>query len=312
MTAAPATGRRPTGHLAALLRAGKFVVTSEVVPPRSGDAAGLAEAARALVGSCDAVNVTDNPGAAAHMSPVAGAAVVAAAGVEPTVQLTCRDRNRLALTGDLLGAWALGARNVLCLSGDPLAVGDHPGARTADDVTVLDLVRLARRLRDEGRPLSGEPVAAPPRYLVGVADTPLVSHYDFGRLEAKLDAGADFLQTQIVFDVDAFGGWVERARERGVLERVAVLPGVAVARSARALRHLREHLPGVAVPDEVVARLEAAGPRGEEEAGVLVTTEVVRAIRAMPGIAGVHVMGLGRAEPVRRVVAAAGLFPRAA
>jgi methylenetetrahydrofolate reductase (NADPH) len=286
-----------------------FCVTAEVVPPRSGSSRSLSAQARELVGYADAVNITDNPTSVAHMSPVAGAAIVAGAGLEPVMQITTRDRNRLGLTSDLLGAWALGARSVLCLTGDPPSVGDHPEAKAVFDLDVLDLVSLVAGLRRDGHLASGRPVEDPPRFFVGVADTPLATPYDFGRLEQKAERGADFVQTQIVFDVDAFGAWAEVARERGLLDRMFVLAGVAVPRSTASARFMRQHLPGVTVPDGVIDRLERAGPEAHEE-GVRLTVEIVAKLKAMPGIAGIHVMGLGRMEPVRSVIAAAGLLPR--
>jgi methylenetetrahydrofolate reductase (NADPH) len=299
---------RSGARLERLFRHGVFSVSAEVVPPRSADPEGVRRQARALVGYADAANVTDNPAASAHMSSEAGAAFVAEAGLEPIVQLACRDRNRLALTSSLLGAWALGARCVLCLTGDPASVGDHPDTPGVYDLAVTDLVRLARSLRDEGRLLSGQVIEGAPRYLIGVADVPLAEPYDFGRLEAKIEAGADFVQTQIVFDVDAFGAWAERARERGLFERVTLLAGTAVPSSARSARFLRD-LPGVAVPDEVIRRLDEAGPDAAGE-GVRVTAEVIARLKAVRGVAGVHLMGLGRPESVTAAVQAAGLYPR--
>jgi 5,10-methylenetetrahydrofolate reductase len=285
-----------------------FAVTAEVVPPRSADPETVRAQARALVGYADAANVTDSPTGTAHMSPVAGAALVAAEGVEPTIQLACRDRNRLALTGDLLGAWALGARNVLCLTGDRASAGDHPEAVEVHDLTVTDLVRFAVRLRDRGTSLAGAPMDPAPGYFVGVADVPLADPYDPGRLQAKADAGADFVQTQIVYDVDALGEWAERVRPLGVFERMFVLVGVAPPRSAASARFMRGHLPGVIVPDEVVRRLEdAEDPAGE---GVRITVEVLKRLREIDGVAGVHVIGLGREGSVRRVIEEAGLLPR--
>jgi methylenetetrahydrofolate reductase (NADPH) len=302
---------RSGSRLEQLLHRGIFCVTAEVVPPRSADPAVVASQARSLVGYADAANVTDNPTSAAHMSTVAGAALVWDAGVEPVMQLTTRDRNRLGLTSDLLGGWAMGARNVLCLTGDPPAVGDHPGTGGVYDLSVLELVSLATGLRTDGRLWSGAVIEDPPRYFVGVADVPLSDAYDFGRLEQKADRGADFVQTQIVFDVDAFGEWAERAKERGILERMFVLAGVAVARGPRSARFMREHLPGVIVPDEVVARLDAAGEESETE-GVRITVEVLAKLRSIAGLAGVHLMGLGHLEPVQRVIRDAGLLPRPA
>jgi 5,10-methylenetetrahydrofolate reductase len=311
-TSRPASGPvgRPVGRLERILRAGHFSVTAEVVPPRSSDAETVRAQARELVGYADAVNVTDNPAASAHMSPLAGIALVAASGIEPTAQLTVRDRNRLALTSELLGAWTLGARNVLCLSGDPVGVGDHPDATEVKDLSALDLVRLAATLRSEGRILSGAEIEDPPRYFVGVADAPLAERYEVARLEAKVDAGAGFVMTQIAYDVDAMRVWVEIARSRGILERAFLIAGVAPLRSARSARFLDEHLPGVRVPGEVLSALDDAGPGGEGEVGLSITADVIRQLREIEGIAGVHVMGLGSQRTVAKVVEDAGLLPR--
>jgi 5,10-methylenetetrahydrofolate reductase len=302
---------RSESRLERLLHEGVFAVTAEVVPPRSADPEAVRIQARGLVGYADAVNVTDNPTSSAHMSSQAGSALVAAAGLEPVVQLTCRDRNRIGLTSDLLGAWALGARNVLCLTGDPPSVGDHPGAKQVFDLTVIELIRLAAGLRAEGRLLSGAVIESPPRYFIGVADVPLSDGYSFARLEQKAEAGADFVQTQIVFDLDAFEAWAEEARSRGIFERMFVLAGVAVPRGPRSALYMRDHLPGVVVPDRIMQHLEDAGPNAEAE-GVRLAVEVVARLKAVKGIAGIHVMGLGKMDPVRRVIRSAGLLPRAA
>jgi 5,10-methylenetetrahydrofolate reductase len=302
---------RSESRLERLLHEGIFAVTAEVVPPRSGAPDAVRAQARGLVGYADAVNVTDNPTSSAHMSSQAGSAMVAAAGLEPVIQLTCRDRNRIGLTSDLLGAWALGARNVLCLTGDPPSAGDHPEAKEVFDLSVVELIGLTAELRSEGRLLSGAFIESPPRYFIGVADVPLADGYSFDRLEQKVEAGADFVQTQIVFDVDAFEAWAEEARTRGVLERMFVLAGVAVPRGPKSARYMRDHLPGVRVPDRVVQDLEDAGPDAEAE-GVRLTVEVVARLKAIPGIAGIHVMGLGKMDPVRRVIRSSGLLPRPA
>lgn len=299
----------PSSGLEALARSRRFCVTSEVVPPRSGSSEPVDRQARELVGYADAVNVTDNPTASAHMSPVAGAGIVARAGLEPTVQLTVRDRNRLALAGDLMGAWALGARNVLCLTGDPLTVGDEPDASFVGDIGLLELVSLASTLRSEGRLPSGAEVADAPRYFVGVSDTPILEHYDPARLEVKLDAGAHFVMTQIAYDVDRLGAWADDVRPRGVFERATVLVGVAPLRSAKQAHFMNEHLPGVHVPADLLRALEDAGPEAEA-LGTAQCVEVVEAVRKIPGVSGVHVMGLGREEAVRHVIESSGLLPR--
>jgi methylenetetrahydrofolate reductase (NADPH) len=295
--------------LEALARSRRFCVTSEVVPPRSGSSEPVDRQARELVGYADAVNVTDNPTASAHMSPVAGAGIVARAGLEPTLQLTVRDRNRLALAGDLLGAWALGARNVLCLTGDPLSIGDEPEASFVGDIGLLELVSLVADLREHGRLPSGAEISDPPRYFVGVADTPLVERYDPARLEVKLDAGAAFVMTQIAYAVDRLAAWADQVRPRGVFERAIVLVGVAPLRSAKQARYMDRHLPGVHIPDDLMQALEDAGPEAEA-LGTAQCVEVITTLQKIPGIAGVHVMGLGREEVVRHVIEGAGLLPR--
>jgi len=297
------------GRLAALLAAGEFCVTGEIVPPRGADGSAVGAHARGLVGSVDAANVTDNPTANAHMSPAAGAAFVAQAGLEPTLQLTVRDRNRLAFTSELLGGWALGARSVLCLSGDPVSLGDDPDAAAVHDLDVLEAVRLARRLRDEGLTLGGSEVADPPRYLIGVAEMPLADRYDPTRLEQKLDAGADVIWTQIAYDVEALSAWADVVRARGILERAKVLIGVVPLRTVKGARFMAEKLPGVRVPGGTIAALEAAGDDAAE-VGLRLTIDVVEGLKRIDGVSGVHLMGMGHDDAVRAVVEGAGLFPR--
>lgn len=306
MNAASAAAGGRLGHI---LRSGAFAVTSEIVPPRSADAEAVTRHARALVGSVDAVNVTDNPTANAHMSAVAGAAFVATAGIEPTLQITCRDRNRLAITSELLGGWALGARNVLCLTGDPMHIGDEPDAGTVNDLSVNGLVAAIRRLRDEGVTTSGAEIDDPPRYLIGVAEMPLADPYDPSRLDRKLDAGADLIWTQIAYDVEALSAWADSARARGVFERASVLIGVAPLRTPNGARFMNERLPGVRVPTAMVEALEAAG-EDSHRVGLDLTVEVVRQVERIDGVSGVHLLGMGHDDSVREVVARAGLFPR--
>jgi methylenetetrahydrofolate reductase (NADPH) len=284
-------------------------VTSEIVPPVAGSAASIREHALGLVGYVDAVNLTDNPTASAHMSPVAAARFAYEAGVEPTVQLTVRDRNRLALTADLLGAWALGARNVFCLSGDPIHVGDDPDATTVRDLDVQDVIRLARRLRDDGSTLAGKEVADPPRFLIGVADVPLTDPYDPARLEAKLDAGADFVMTQITYDIEGLAAWAETMRPRGLFERAHVLVGITPLRSARQARFMDERLPGVSVPPSLIAEVDAAGPDGPA-VGRDQAVRLIQEMRRINGMAGVHLMAMGHDDTTRAVIEASGLFPR--
>ena len=297
------------GHLAALLARDAFVVTGEIVPPADASISTVTEHAVALVGSVDAVNLTDNQTATPHLSPVAAVAAAAAAGIEPTIQLTVRDRNRLALTSDLLGAWALGARNLFCLSGDPIHIGDHPEAAVVVDLDVLGLIGLAKRMREDGTTLAGVDLADPPRFLIGVADLPLGDPYDPARLERKLDAGADFVMTQIVYDAEALAGWADLVRGRGLFERASVILGMMPLRSAKQARFMNEKLPGVSVPTEMIDALEAAG----EEApavGLELAVSMIEELRRIRGIAGIHVMAMGHDEATRALIARSGLFPR--
>jgi methylenetetrahydrofolate reductase (NADPH) len=300
---------RPSGRLAAILSRAAFAVTGEIVPPKGASAAPVADHARGLVGYVDAVNLTDNPVASAHMSPLAGVRFVADAGIEPTVQLTVRDRNRLGLTADLLGAWALGARNVFCLSGDPVHVGDHPEATVVGDLTVNDMIALARRMREDGTTLSGGELADPPRYLIGVADVPFAEPYDPARLGSKLDAGADFVTTQIVYDAERLAGWAERMRAEGLFERAKVIIGVTPLRSAKQARFMDEKLPGVHVPAATIDALEGAGDDAAA-VGMELTTTLIEDIRGIPDVAGIHVMAMGHDDVTRDLIERSGLFPR--
>jgi methylenetetrahydrofolate reductase (NADPH) len=298
----------PDGHLAALLDARTFAVTAEVVPPRSGDAGAVRDAARGLVGYVDAVNVTDNPRASAHMSPLAGVHAVRDAGIEPTLQLVARDRNRLAIAADLMGGWALGARNLLILAGEPIAQGDEPAAKPVFDLGPEEVVGLARRIRDEGTTASGATVADPPRFLIGVADVPLADGYDPAKLEERLEAGAEVIWTQIVYDVDRLEAWLEVLRGRGLLDRASVLVGLVPLRSVANARFL-DGLFGVHVPPAIHSALEDAGDDAER-IGVELTVGIVERLRGIDGVGGVHLMGIGRDDLVRSVVERAGLFPR--
>jgi methylenetetrahydrofolate reductase (NADPH) len=242
------------------------------------------------------------------MSPLAGARFVHEAGAEPTLQLVCRDRNRLAITADLMGGWALGARNLLVLGGDPMDVGDHPDAKSVFDLAPNEVVALARRIRDEGTIGSGAEIFHPPRYLIGVADVPLSDPYDPAKLEAKLDAGGDVVWTQIVYDVDRLGEWADLVRPRGIFERAKVIVGLVPLRSLGNARFL-DGLFGVHVPTSAFDLLEQAGDQ-VEAAGVSFTIDVARRIREIDGVSGLHLMGIGRDDLVRRVVENTDLFPR--
>lgn len=295
-----------------LLRAGTFVVTAELQTTDGADAGTVYAAADALAGKVDAVNCTDNSAAHPHLSPLAAAKLLVDRGVEPIVQFTCRDRNRLALQADLLGAHALGARNVVCMTGDDVTAGDHPEAKPIYDIDSVHLLRIARILRDGGTYLSGRPLSSPPTFLIGAVENPFAPPVDFRalRLAKKIDAGAEFFQTQICFNVERMRAFMRLVVDSGAAERAWILAGVYVPRSGRAASYLRDWVPGIDVPDEVVRRLEGVASDRQEEEGVRIAVEICEEIRAMPGVAGLHLMSIKGDHAIVRVVEELGLLPR--
>jgi methylenetetrahydrofolate reductase (NADPH) len=252
----------------------------------------------------DAVNVTDNQGAHVRLSALAGALAVRDAGVEPVMQLTGRDRNRIALQSDLLAAGALAIPNLLLLSGDHPRYGDHPDAAPVFDLSNTELIGVARALRDDGRLMSGRQVSPPPRYLIGAVVDAIGPPEP---LQAKIAAGAEFVQTQLVFDQPAFHDWLGRVRDLGLHARCALLAGVGPIRSLRTLEFLRSRVPGVQVPDEVVRRLLGVPPDRVAEEGMRLCVETVQRLRETPGVAGVHLMPAGVEQAVPEIVQRAGL-----
>jgi methylenetetrahydrofolate reductase (NADPH) len=309
VSAAPA---KPRSGLEALLRAGHFVVTAEMQPSSGADPEEVRSLASGLAGKVDAANCTDNPAARPHLSSLAAGHVLARSGVEPIVQLTCRDRNRLALQADLLGAACLGAPNVLLLTGDHVSAGDHPDARPLFDLDSLHLLRMARILRDQGTYLSGRALSKAPSYFVGAVENPFAPPHDYRpiRLAKKIEAGAEFVQLQLCFNLPRLREFVDRARDLGLLERVFLLVSVYVTRSTRALRYLRDVVPGIDVPDAVMARLEHGPTELQAEEGFRLALETVAALREIPGISGVHLISIKGQEAILRLIDAAGLLPR--
>lgn len=294
--------------LAELFTRGTFVVTAELGPPAEPDGRLVSDAAAALRPVVHAANVTDNQAATVKLSPLACAVLMQAEGLEPIVQVTGRDRNVLALQSDLLGAWALGVRNVLALSGDPLSVGPYEGRAThVRDVDSLGLARLISSL-NAGKLLAGEVLCEPTGFLIAGAANPLVDSVK--RLEAKLDAGVTLLQTNIVYDVERFADWFDTLVTAGITERAPVLVGVTPPRSSRMLRLLHDKIPGVEVDQATFARLEGLQGDDAKDEGVRVASDIIGALRQIDRVAGVHIMAPGWAvDAVPRVVEAAGVAP---
>lgn len=302
----------PRSNLEALLRAGEFVVTSELQTTDSADPASVTELADMLRRSVDAVNCTDNSAAHPHLSAVAAAHLLADRGVEPVVQFACRDHNRLGLQSDLLGAAALGARNIVCMTGDDVTAGDHPEAKPVYDLDSTHLLRVARVMRDGGTYVSGRALSTPPSFFIGAVENPFAPPVDFRpmRLGKKIEAGAEFIQTQICFNLDKLRLFMSRCAELGLLDHVWVLAGVFVPNSAAGVRYLRDQVPGLDVPEDVIERIASVPPEAQKEEGIRIALGIVEAVREIPGISGIHVMTINHEEAIPRVVEGAGLLPR--
>lgn len=299
-------------RLERVLRSGRFAVTAELNPPDSADPQEVYEAALVLSEVCDGINATDASGAHCHMSSVAICALLTRAGYEPVFQVSCRDRNRIAIQGDLLGAAAMGVRNVLCLTGDDVTTGDQPQAKRVFDFDSIHLLRTAKIMRDEGMFLSGRKLTAPPRLFLGAASNPFVQPFDWRpvRLAKKIEAGADFIQSQYCFDVPRLQEFMKRVRDMGLHEKVFFLVGVGPLRSEKAAEFMRTKVPGVYIPDAIVERLRQTPKEKKREEGKRICIEIIQQVREIKGVAGVHVMAYRQEELVAEIIEESGLLPR--
>ena len=295
-----------------VLRSGRFAVTAELNPPDSADPQSVYERALVLAEVCDAINATDASGANVHMSSVGVCALLTRAGYEPVMQVSCRDRNRIAIQGDLLGAAAMGVRNVLCLTGDGVQAGDQPEARPVFDLESITLLRTARMLRDQGHFLSGRKLDVRPKFFLGAAANPFIPPYDFRplRMAKKVEAGAEFFQTQYCFDFPRLCQFMNTVRDLGLDERAYILVGVGPLRSAKAAEWMRSHVPGVVIPDDVIRRLKGVASDRQREEGKRICIEIIQQVREVEGVSGVHVMAYRQEELVAEIIEEAGLLPR--
>ncbi len=296
-------------HLERLLRAGQFVVTAEINPPRSADRAVVERKAAMLRGAADAFNVTDCPTAVVRMSSLAGAAILVGLGLEPILEMTTRDRNIIGAQSDLLGAAALGVKNLLCITGDAKGIGDHPEAKDFHELNSFKLLELSRRMRDEKRLASGYEMKKEPRFFLGAVDqfepNPAKATT---RLKRKVSLGAQFIQTQIIYDLQRFMTWMKQVRDEGLDGQVFILAGTAPLKSVKMAEYLNEHVPGVVVPPTVIKRMK--GAKDEPAEGRAICLDVIEAVRAIPGVAGIHVMAPTWEEVIPEIVQQAGLLPR--
>jgi methylenetetrahydrofolate reductase (NADPH) len=287
------------------LRAGRFAITAEIAPPASCDAGDLHRKAERLVGVADAVNVTDGAGARASMSALAAATILSGMGIEPILQLTCRDRNRLALQGDLMGAAALGIRNLLLLTGDDPKAGDQPDTKPVFDVNSTTLIETARRLRDDGTLPTGRKVGGKAAFFIGAADMPIdpPAGWQPNALAAKVKSGAQFAQTQFCMDAAIVRRYVAVLEQAGLTQKLAILIGVTPLRSAQSAAWMKKHLFGTIISDAIVKRMEdAADPERE---GVRICADLIAELSTIPGIAGAHIMAPGNDAAIPEVIAAA-------
>ncbi len=299
-------------RLKEVLDKGGFAVTAECGPPKGADPEVVLRKAELLKGKVDAVNVTDNQTAIVRMSSLAACALLKSAGLDPVLQVVVRDRNRIALQSDILGASALGVRNVLCLSGDHQAFGNQPQAIGVFDLDSIQFVQTVRAMRDEGVILGGEKLSKPPDVFIGAAANPFGDPLSFRavRLAKKVAAGAEFIQTQCIYNLERFQTWMRMVRDRALTEKTCILGGVTPLKSAGMARYMRDKVSGMDIPDEVVRRMEQAPPKKQREEGLRICVETIEWLKACPGVRGVHIMAIEWEEAVGEIVERSGLLPR--
>lgn len=301
-------GHTSRGRLEKILRRGEFAVTAELNPPDSADANEVFERGAIFDGWVDGINATDGSGANCHMSSVGICALLTRVGYAPIMQISCRDRNRIAIQGDVLGAAAMGVSNILCLTGDGIESGDQPGAKAVFDLDCMSLLETIRVMRDEGRFLSGRKITYPPHLFLGAAINPFAPPYDFRplRLAKKIEAGAQFVQSQYCFDIPMLQDYMNKVTDMGLHEKCFIMIGVGPLASANAARWIRSNVPGVHIPDAVIKRIEGAADQRRESKQICI--EVMQQIKDMPGISGVHVMAYRQEELVSEVVHESGVL----
>ena len=295
-------GHVSPGRFERVLRAGQFAVTAEIAPPDSADPAEVYERAQMFDGYVDAINATDGSGANCHMSSVGMCALLTRRGYSMIMQISCRDKNRIAMQGDVLGASAMGVSNILCLTGDGVQSGDHPEAKPVFDMDCMTSLSMLRGMRDDGQFLSGRKLTAPPQIFLGAAANPFAPPFDYRplRLAKKVAAGAQFVQTQYCFDIDMLKNYMAQVCDMGLHEKVYILPGVGPLASAKSAEWIRKNVAGVHIPDAVIKRL--AGAEDQKQEGVNICIEMVEQIREMKGVSGVHLMAYKQEHRIAEIV----------
>ncbi len=299
-------------NLEKVLAAGHFALTGELGPPRGTSAEDVKKKASHLKGMVDAVNITDNQTAMVRMSSWAASLLIMEEGLEPNYQMVCRDRNRLAMQADILGASALGIRNMLCLSGDHQKFGDHPTAKGVFDIDSMQLIGMVKKMRDESKFLGGADLEEPPKMFIGAAANPFAEPFEWRvhRLAKKIQAGVDFIQTQCIYNMDKFRKWISQANDMGLTEKVYILAGVTPMKSVGMARYMKNNVPGMDVPDEIIDRLRGAGKGKVAAEGIKIACEQIEEFKEMKGVAGIHLMAIEWEHKVPEIAEQAKMLPR--
>ena len=299
-------------RLARILKAGHFAFTGELGPPRGSNVEVVREKAAPLKGMVDSVNITDNQTAMVRMASWAAALIALQEGLEPNYQMVCRDRNRLAMQADILGAYALGIRNMLCLSGDHQQFGDHPNAKGVYDIDSIQLIGMVKHMREEGLFLSGGKIDGPPAMFIGAAANPFAEPFEWRvhRLAKKVEAGADFIQTQCIYNMEKMREWVRQANDMGLTEQTYILAGVTPMKSLGMARYMKGKVPGMDVPDAVIKRLQGVDKKKQADEGIKMACEQIEEFKEMKGVAGVHLMAIEWEHRVPEIAELAQVLPR--
>ena len=299
-------------NLEKILESGQFAVTGECGPPRGADRSVIERKAQFLKGNVDAINVTDNQTSIVRMSSIATCVLLNQMGLEGTMQMVTRDRNRIAIQSDIFGAYALGIRNILCLSGDHQCFGDHPTSKNVFDLDSIQLIQTVKQMRDDGKVLSGDEIEGAPKMFIGAAANPFADPFEFRvvRLAKKVAAGADFIQTQCIYNLDKFEKWMEMVRDRGLHEKVHILAGVTPLKSVGMAKYMKEKVAGMEVPDEAIDRLKGVPKEKRPEEGIDICVETIQRLKEIEGVHGIHLMAIEWEEMVPTIVEKAGLLPR--
>ncbi len=297
-----------------VLSAGHFAVTAELGPPQNANPEAIKKKAKHCAGNVEGANVTDNQTAIVRMSSIAAGVIALSCGVEPIIQMVCRDRNRIAMQSDILGAAALGCKNLLCLSGDHQKFGNHPESAGVYDIDSVQLIAMVKQMRDDKQFISGDPIKEhEPRMFIGAVENPFADPFEFRvvRLAKKVNAGADFLQTQCIFDIDKFEKWMKMVVDQGLHEKIYILAGLTPVRSERALKFMIAEVAGMSIPVELISRMEAVKDMEQKkEEGIKICLEMIERIKNIEGVAGIHLMPIGWESITPVILERAGLLPR--